>query len=234
VWQYAVQTAGHEFEPIKVWSSETQAIVAQLKKLEKVDLLAWNPTTDDCQIYHQYPLAVLDQQLDQTKYAKLIDQLMTMVSTTKRSLPLILKRQWYLVGFLANLTQRPSLETAAALLSLTVLALKKPTVTLTSRDLLGLTDQANCWLQVAQVSEDQLLTTTEPLKQVLAQLLRQSACLDQQCITKQCAGWQLANDGYWLSQVGTEQFELTKLHSSVAYQLLQATYLEQQLTNRHY
>jgi len=232
VWQYSVQLTGHDFEPTIAWSKDSQAVLAQLKKRSDVDLLSWNPTSDASEIYAQYSLDDLVTRIDHTVYARLLEKMAQIMAETGQDFPPSLQRQWYLVGYLAVLSHQALINTAAALLGLTALTLKTPPMALpqaAKQQLRGLTDQARCWLMAAQVTDLQLVATTQPLRKLLSQLLTQADNLDYCCVSGQSYGWQLANDAYWLSQVERPTFSLDQLRSPVAYQLIRAAYLERLL-----
>lgn len=232
MWQYAIQQTGHDFEPTIAWSTSEQTAVAQLKTTDGVDLLSWNPTTDESEIYVQLSLDELVTQIDHTPYAKLLEKMTQVMAVAKQPMPPTLQRQWYLVGYLASLKHQALINTAAALLGLTVLTLKTPPMKLAqamSQQLRGVTDQARCWLMAAQVTDLQLIVTSKPLKTLLQHLLTQADELDFCCVSGQSYGWQLANDANWLSQVEQSNFRLAKLESPVAYRLIRAAYLERVL-----
>jgi len=232
VWQYSIQQSGRDFEPVLTWSADAQAALAQVKTRDDVDLLSWNPSTDVSEIYEQYSLEQLVAQIDQTAYARLLEKMAQTLENSGQVITPSLQRQWYLVGYLASLEHQALINTAAALLSLTVLNLKTPPMALakvTAKQQRGLTDQARCWLMAAQVTDLQLLATTKPLQKLLAHLLDQDQRLDTCCVSGQSAGWQLANDANWLSQIATPQFALPQLERASAFRLLRAAYLERQL-----
>lgn len=232
MWQYSIQQSGRDFEPVLTWSADAQAALAQVKTRDDVDLLSWNPSTDVSEIYEQYSLEQLVAQIDQTAYARLLEKMAQTVENSGQVITPSLQRQWYLVGYLASLEHQALINTAAALLSLTVLNLKIPPMALakvTDKQQRGLTDQARCWLMAAQVTDLQLLATTKPLQKLLAHLLDQDQRLDTCCVSGQAAGWQLANDANWLSQIATPQFALPQLERPSAFRLLRAAYLERQL-----
>jgi len=229
VWQYSIQLAGHDFEPTIAWSADDQMAVAQLKTTDHVDLLSWNSATDESEIYSQLSLDELVTRIDHTPYAKLLEKMTQVMTESNQSMPSKLQRQWYLVGYLASLSHQALINTAAALLGLTVLALKTPPMNLTqamAQQLRGVTDQARCWLMAAQVTDLQLIVTSKPLKTLLQHLLTQADELDYCCVSGQSYGWQLANDANWLSQVERPNFKLARLESPVAYRLIRAAYLE--------
>ncbi|WP_137626089.1 hypothetical protein [Lactiplantibacillus pingfangensis] len=232
MWQYSIQQSGRDFEPVLTWSADAQAALAQVKTRDDVDLLSWNPSTDVSEIYEQYSLEQLVAQIDQTAYARLLEKMAQTLENSGQVITPSLQRQWYLVGYLASLEHQALINTAAALLSLTVLNLKTPPMALakvTAKQQRGLTDQARCWLMAAQVTDLQLLATTKPLQKLLAHLLDQDQRLDTCCVSGQSAGWQLANDANWLSQIATPQFALPQLERASAFRLLRAAYLERQL-----
>jgi len=232
VWQYAVQKTGHDFEPISKWSSDAQAAIAQLKVRGDVDLLAWDAATDASDIYPQYTLADLVTRVDHTAYARLLERLASVVDQAKLPVLSQLQRQWYLASYVAAFSHQSLLNTAAALLSLTVLQLKTPPLVLATAaqsQLRGLADQARCWLLAAQVSDLQLIATDKPLATLLTHLIEQTPDLDECCVTGKAVGWELANDAYWLSQVESPTFKLEQLQTPVAYRLIRAAYLERSL-----
>ncbi|AVK60929.1 hypothetical protein C5Z25_03785 [Lactobacillus sp. CBA3605] len=226
--QYAIQLTDHDFEPVGAWSSNPQAAIAQVKTQADVDLLVWNPATDESQIIVQYTLETLVTKIDQTPYARLIEKMNTVLASLKQPVAPKLQRQWYLVGYQACLDHQALLNTAAALLSLTVAYLKNSprAVSDLKQQLRGLADQARCWLLAARVSDLQLLATNEPLTVLLQHLLTQTVALDACQMAGRSVAWELANNAAMLSQVETDQFQLTQLKNKTAYRLIRAAYLE--------
>ncbi|BDZ31558.1 hypothetical protein RA086_10070 [Lactiplantibacillus sp. WILCCON 0030] len=232
MWQYSVQLTGHDFEPTMAWSADAQAALAQVKTRADVDLLSWNPADEGSEIYSQYSIEQLVTRIDHTAYARLLEKMAQVVAASGNPVPPSLQRQWYLVGYLAVLSHQTLLNTAAALLGLTVLTLKTPPQALAQampQQLRGLTDQARCWLLAAQVTDLQLVATSRPLQTLLQHLLTQNEALNHCCVSGQSFGWQLGNDAYWLSQVERPSFALGQLESPVAYRLIRAAYLERTL-----
>lgn len=223
--RYALQLSGHDFEPSSHWSTDIRPVVNELVTRDDVDLLMWDPATDASEIYEQYSLATLMGQIETSAYARLLTTMGQVLVELKQSVSPRLQQQWYLASYLACLDHQSLLNTAAALLSLTVAELKSPTVA-ADQQLRGLADQARCWLLAAKVSDLQLLATPQPLFKLSQQLLTQVATLDFCCVTGQSRGWQLANDAYWLSQVTSSAFSCDRLQRPTAYRLLRAAHLE--------
>ncbi|ETY73570.1 hypothetical protein [Lactiplantibacillus fabifermentans] len=230
--RYALQQTGHDFEPITPWDTNPQPILTQLKGRDDVDLLTWNPHQDMSEIYPQYDLASLVERVDGTPVAKLIDQLSGVLTALALPSSDQIQQQWYLVGDLAALTHPGLINTAAALLSLTVVALKTPLLTpkaVVSRKLHSLANQARCWLLAAKVTDLQLIATPAALTKLLQHLLAQTAVLDNCSPTSRAVSGELAQDAYWLSLVDDATFDVTQLNSPVAWSLLRAAHLENNL-----
>ncbi|MFC6182259.1 hypothetical protein [Lactiplantibacillus daowaiensis] len=230
--QYALQLNGHDFEPMGAWSTDAQVVLTKLVARDDVDLLMWDPDTDMSEIYEQYALATLVTRLENSAYARLLETMTQVFTQLGQPVTATLQRQWYLTSYLASLTHQSLLNTAAALLSLTVYYLKTPPLadtTSATQQLRGLADQARCWLLAAKVSDLQLLATPEPLQKLVQHLLGQTEALDYCCVSGQSRSWQLASDAYWLSRITTDQFSIKRLQNVMAFRLLRAAYLEHSL-----
>lgn len=175
---YAVQLAGHDFEPVSPWTTDPQRVVTQLQADPGYDLLVWDPQADNCEIYPQQTAAALADRLEHTAYARLLGKMSQVFRQAGHQVTPQLQAQWYLVAELACLAHQSLLNTAAAMLSLTVQALKaEPRAQADatwSQQLHGLADQARCWLLAADVSMLQLVATDQPLTTLLAYLLAQT------------------------------------------------------------
>ncbi|CAM3085272.1 hypothetical protein [Lactiplantibacillus plajomi] len=193
--KYAIQVSGAPFVPINGWSTDPEAAIAAVHQTSDYDLLVWEPVTDQCRIYAQRDLADLGERVEHTAYAKLLARLMTIA--TDPQLTHQLKSTWYLVIDLALLERQSLLNTAAALVTVTVQA-QLPGIT--SRELRGLADQARCWLVAAAVTPLQLVATPQPLKNLLTYLSEQPRKLAVCQSERATKAWRLANDALVLNQ----------------------------------
>lgn len=193
--KYAIQVSGAPFVPINGWSTDPEAAIAAVQQTSAYDLLVWEPVTDQCRIYAQRDLADLGERVEHTVYAKLLAQLMTI--ETDLQLTRQLKSTWYLVIDLALLEHQSLLNTAAALVAVTVQA-QLPGIA--RQELRGLADQARCWLMAAAVTPLQLVATSRPLANLLTYLSGQPRQLAVCQSERAAKAWRLANDALVLSQ----------------------------------
>ncbi|WP_338209828.1 hypothetical protein [Lactiplantibacillus paraxiangfangensis] len=223
--KYTVQLTGHDFEPAETWQLDPTAAVATVQSSADYDLLVWDPDDETCEIYPQETLAALSDRLAHTAYSRLLDQIAQVVSQQGVQIIPGLRRQWYLVGDLAVLEHTSLINVAAALLSLTVQALKTETASYHSSAvrLRGLADQARCWLMAAQVTSLQLVASPKPLTTLLQYLLDQANALDACHAGGRSRAWQLANDAEALSK---EAVHPTQFQTNSAWTLIRAAALE--------
>ena len=223
--QYAIQVAGRDFEPIGDWSTDPQAALLAVQMSADYDLLVWDPSGDRCEIYAQKTLAGLADRLERTAYAKLLARMTSTYTAHGYVVTPQLRSRWYLVADLAALEHQSLLNTAAALLSLTIQYLKADNDLIqTGTQLRGLADQARCWLLAAKVSPLQLVATEKPLRTLLDYLLAQAVPLDACHAGGRSKAWELANDALVLSRpvIRPEQFQTVN-----AWKLIRAAALEQ-------
>ncbi|MFB9770336.1 hypothetical protein [Lactiplantibacillus modestisalitolerans] len=214
--RYAIQNGGCDFEPASAWTTNAQQALTLLQAAPDAKLLVWNPQNDHCEIYPQHDQGELTDKIEHTAYARLMAQMRTVA---KPIVDAQLQAQWYLVAELAVLSHQSPINTAAALLALTVQRVKRTSSA--PGQLRGLADQARCWLLAAHVTDLQLVATTKPLATLLPYLTAQSTQLDV------CGGrsraWQLAHDALVLSEAPVA---LTTLELPVAWELLRVAQAE--------
>ncbi len=223
--KYTVQLTGRDFEPAETWQLDPTAAVATVQSSADYDLLVWDPDDETCEIYPQETLAALSDRLAHTAYSRLLDQIARVANQQGLQITPGLRRQWYLVGDLAVLEHASLINVAAALLSLTVQALKPETASYhpSAVRLRGLADQARCWLMAAQVTSLQLVAAPKPLTTLLQYLLDQANALDACHAGGRSRAWQLANDAEALSQVDVHP---TQFQTNSAWTLIRAAALE--------
>ncbi len=221
VLKYAVQLAGRDFEPLGDWNDNPRAAVLALQTSDDYDLLVYDPTGERCEIYVQRTLASLADQLEHTAYARLLDRMARTYQAAGFKITPQLQSRWYLVSYLAVLEHQSLLNTAAALLSISVQFLKATDVS--ESQLRGLADQARCWLMAANVSDLQLIATAQPLTTLLTYLLDQAGALDACTTAGRSKAWQLANDAVTLS---CPSIQPTELQTASAWTLIRAAAFE--------